>query len=42
MGICLCYLDISLMHKGYCFKRELYQDSATTEGIMNIATYHIK
>ena len=42
MGICLCYLDISLMYKGFYFERELHQDHDTNKEMMNIATYQIK
>lgn len=41
MGICLCYLEISLLHHGYCFERKLNQDYVSNEARIEIATYRI-
>lgn len=44
MGICLCYLEISLLYNGYCYERKVNQDddSNSNEELIEIATYHIK
>lgn len=41
MGICLCFLEISLLHNGFCFNRIINQSEDSRKEIMEIATYQI-
>lgn len=42
MGICLCYLEISLLHNGYTFNRKLHIKDSSHEALTQIATYNIE
>jgi nitroreductase len=41
MGICLCYLEISLLHNGYFYRRKLTPDNDSIEELLEIARYYI-
>ena len=42
MGICLCYLELSLEYHGYSYNRKLHPDDIPHEELTQIATYHIE
>jgi nitroreductase len=41
MGICLCYLEISLQYNGYFFEKELNPDNDSIEELVEIVRYQI-
>lgn len=41
MGICLCYLEISLLYHGYNYEKKLTPDNDSIEELVEIASYHI-
>lgn len=41
IGICLCFLEISLLYNGYCFKRVLNHNTGPHEEGLEIASYEI-
>lgn len=42
LGICLCFLEIALLQKGYEFERTLTEEGTSQSGLVDIATYLIK
>ena len=42
MGICLCFLDIALIQKGYEFDRILIAEDSSNLDLLEIAAYNIK
>ena len=41
MGICLCFLEISLANAGYVFKRTLSESEKTERQLISVATYTV-
>lgn len=41
MGICICFLEISLIQKGYKFDRRLITEENSNSELLEIATYNI-